>query len=73
MPNNTRWTKEEEGILKRHYPWIPSTELTRALPLRSIRSIQSRDHQKGLYKDQDAKGSIMRANRAQRLDRPGAA
>lgn len=50
MPNNTRWKKDEEAILKRFYPHLPSNQIAEVLPLRSPRAIQSRANQRGITK-----------------------
>lgn len=73
MPNNTRWKKSEEKILKKHWPWITSKDLQAALPLRTPKAIMCRASQKGLRKNPEAVPEIYRANRLKRDDRPSAA
>lgn len=73
MVGNKHWSESEKRILQKHFPYISSPELSKALNGRSTRSVDGQAARLGLRKVPERIAEMARENLSKRKPEPPSA
>lgn len=70
MAGNKWWSSDEDSVLKEHFKWIPSGDLSEVLDGRTKDGINERARRLGLKKAHEVRQEVGRTNANVRYKKP---